>query len=39
MKTNIAIDISSNLISVKILVPELWAKMLSVNQIAGFFKM
>ena len=30
---------TTNPISGKILVLELWAKMLSVNQIAGFFKM
>ena len=44
MKTNIVVDISPSYfttspISGKILVLELWAKMLSANQIAGFFKM
>ena len=39
MKTNFVINFTINPISGKILVLELWAKMLSANQIAGFFKM
>ena len=40
MKTNIVINISPPiLLSGKILVLELWFKMLSANQIAGLFKM
>ena len=39
MKTNIVIDIfSTGTISDKIVVLELWVKMLLTNQIAGFFK-
>ena len=38
MKTNIVVDITSNATSGKILALELWVKMLSANQIAGFFK-
>ena len=40
MKNNIVNDISpTNPIPGKILILELWAKMLLANQIAGFFKM
>ena len=40
MKTNILIDISPRILYLtKILVLELWAKMLLANQIAVFFKM
>ena len=40
MKTSIIVDISPPIpLSGKILVLELWAKMLSANQMAGFFKM
>ena len=38
MKTKIVIDVSSPSFIGIVLVLELWVKMLSVNQIAGFFK-
>ena len=38
METNIVTDIT-NPMSVKILIIESWAEMLSANQIAGFLKM
>ena len=38
METNIVVDITSNATSGKILALELWAKMLTANQIASFFK-
>ena len=38
METNIVVDITSSATSGKILALELWAKMLSANQVAGFFK-
>ena len=39
MKTNTVTDFIASLISGKVLVLELWAKMLTAKQIAGFFKM
>ena len=39
MKTNVVIDISPPIPYLIILVLELWAKILSANQVAGFFKM
>ena len=40
MKTNIVIDISPSItMSGKITALDLWIKILSLNQIAGFFKM
>ena len=38
METNILVDITSSATSGKILALELWAKILSTNQIAAFFK-